>query len=137
MDLYPRGPEADTPGSYPANPCSGDPARWPRPAAGTQGSGQEEGRGYSVNEAAPPTDPPTPRGPNRRQRRLSDHVLIAFHFACDQGDLETADQLIAILERIVLRPAGAGHRVRRTEVEPLVAAHERLWTLRHPEAGDQ
>jgi hypothetical protein len=27
-------------------------------------------------------------------RRLSNWVLIAFHFACDDGDLEAAEQLI-------------------------------------------
>jgi hypothetical protein len=30
-------------------------------------------------------------------RRLSDWVLITFHFACDEGGLEAAEQLIAIL----------------------------------------
>jgi hypothetical protein len=95
------------------------------------------GQGASMNDADTPADPPTPRGPNRKQRRLSDHVLIAFHFACDQGDLETADQLIAILERLLRRPPPAGHSERRTEPGPLVAALERLWTLRHPEPRDQ
>jgi len=72
----------------------------------------------------------------QRRRRLSDYVLIAFHSACDQGDFDVATRLLGILERIVLRPSSLEHSVRRTEVEPLVAAHERLWTLLHPEAGD-
>jgi hypothetical protein len=89
-----------------------------------------------MNDADAPADPPPP-GPTRKQRRLSDHIVIAFHFACDQGDLEAADCLLGILERMVARPSPAGHSVRRTDVEPLVAAHERLWHLRHPEADDQ
>ena len=75
------------------------------------------------------------RRPNRR-RRLSDMVLIAFHFACDQGDLETADQLLAVLEFMLRRPPPAGHPERRVNANPLVAAHERLWLLRHPEARE-
>ena len=80
--------------------------------------------------------PPQP-GPTRKQRRLSDHILIAFHSACDQGDFEVADCLLGILERMVRRPSPAGHSARRTDVEPLVAAHERLWHLRHLEARDR
>jgi hypothetical protein len=72
----------------------------------------------------------------RRRRRLSDHVMIAFHFACDHGDLEAAKQLIAILEHMLRRPPPAGHPERRINSQPLVAAHERLWSLRHPEARD-
>jgi hypothetical protein len=52
------------------------------------------------------------------------------------ADIEVAGRLLGILERMVLRPSPAGHFVRRTDVEAVVAAHERLWTLRHPEAGD-
>ena len=80
-------------------------------------------------------DRPSPRAPGRK-RRLSDHILIAFHSACDQGDLEAADRLLAILECVLRRLPPAGHPERRTDARPLVAAHERLWTLRHPEAGD-
>ena len=44
------------------------------------------------------------RGRNARpqnHRRLSNWVLIAFHLACDQRDLEVADQPIAILEHVL------------------------------------
>jgi len=34
----------------------------------------------------------------RRRRRLSDKIMIAFHSACDQGDIEGAYRLIAIVE---------------------------------------
>jgi hypothetical protein len=66
-------------------------------------------------------------------RRLSDKILIAFHFACDQRDFEVADRLLSILEGITpgTRLMSAP-RYRRRAHETLVAAHERLWQLRHP-----
>jgi len=36
--------------------------------------------------------------PARYTRRLSDHVLIAFHHACDQGDIEVARCRLDVLE---------------------------------------
>jgi hypothetical protein len=89
-----------------------------------------------VNDAAASADAPAPRGVNRKQRRLSDHILIAFHSACDQSDFEAADHVVGILEQMVLRPSPFGMTGRRSDIPPLVAALERLWTLRHPEAGD-
>jgi hypothetical protein len=44
----------------------------------------------------------------QNHRRLSNWVLIAFHVACDQCDLEVADQPIAILEQVLRRPQAAG-----------------------------
>jgi hypothetical protein len=101
-----------------------------------EGRGQEEGHGCTVTDADALSDRP-PRGPNRKQRRLSDHILIAFHFACDQRDLEVADRLLGILERLILRPPPDGRLERRADLPTLVAALERLWTLRHPEAREQ
>jgi hypothetical protein len=78
-------------------------------------------------------DKMAPRMP-RRGRRLSDHILIAFHQACDQGDLEVAGLLLKVLEMMIAAPRlphPGGDR--RRETETLVAAHERLWQLRHPE----
>lgn len=74
-------------------------------------------------------------GPPRHSRRLSDKVLIAFHHACDIGDFETADDLLRILGRILSRPVTPPESNRRRSLESLVAAHERLWHLRHPDAG--
>ena len=34
------------------------------------------------------------------RRRLSDKILIAFHHACDQADLEVAEQLLSMLDTI-------------------------------------
>lgn len=72
---------------------------------------------------------------SRYTRRLSDKVLIAFHQACDQGDLEVAEQLLKVLELMVMRRPSTPDINRRRNIESLVAAHERLWLLRHPEAG--
>ncbi|MCX7374266.1 MAG: hypothetical protein NTW56_17845 [Alphaproteobacteria bacterium] len=69
--------------------------------------------------------------PQRHSRRLSDKVLIAFHHACDQADLEVADQLLRTLEMMLTRRATNPDANRRRNIETLVAAHERLWHLRH------
>lgn len=68
----------------------------------------------------------------RPTRRLSDKLLSAFHQACDQMDLDVAEQILRILEGIVTRRPPPPDARRRRSVETLVAAHERLWLLRHP-----
>jgi hypothetical protein len=69
----------------------------------------------------------------RYSRRLSDKILIAFHHACDQGDYEIGEQLLHILETMLTRRTVPPDANRRKSIESLVAAHERLWHLRHPE----
>jgi hypothetical protein len=77
-----------------------------------------------------------PRKERHFRRRLSDEIFVAFHHACDQGDIEIASSLLDVLEFMALRPtAGPGGRERRTQ-ESLVAAYERLWQLQHPKAWD-
>src|SRR5437660_3852051 len=68
----------------------------------------------------------------RYSRRLSDKILIAFHHACDQADFEVAEQLLHILEMMLTRRPLTPDGTRRRNMESLVAAHERLWHLRHP-----
>jgi hypothetical protein len=63
-------------------------------------------------------------------RRLSDKILLAFHQACDQGDIEVADRLLSVLAEVVSRRSGAGGYP--TEGEVLIGAYERLWHLRRP-----
>lgn len=70
---------------------------------------------------------------SRYSRRLSDKILIAFHHACDQDDYEIAEQLLVILENMLTRRSPNSDANRRKSIESLVAAHERLWHLRHPE----
>lgn len=72
----------------------------------------------------------------RHTRRLSDKILIAFHHACDQADYEVADDLLRILETMLTRRASSPDSNRRRNIESLVAAHERLWMLKHPEARE-
>jgi hypothetical protein len=73
-------------------------------------------------------------GPPRQGRRLSDKILVAFHQACDQGDFEVAEQLLRVLEMMLTRRTVSPDANRRRNIETLVAAHERLWHLRHPDA---
>lgn len=68
----------------------------------------------------------------RYSRRLSDKILLAFHHACDQGDFEVAEELLRVLENMLARPSASPDGNRRRTIESLVAAHERLWHLRHP-----
>jgi len=72
----------------------------------------------------------------RHTRRLSDKILIAFHHACDQGDYEVAEELLRILEMMLTRRPVSPDANRRKNMESLVAAHERLWLLRHPDNRD-
>lgn len=74
----------------------------------------------------------TPSGLPRHTRRLSDKVLVAFHHACDTADLEIAEHLLNILEIMLTRRPTHADGNRRRSIEGLVAAHERLWHLRHP-----
>lgn len=84
---------------------------------------------------APPDDTlrgGAPNGLPRHTRRLSDKVLVAFHHACDTSDLEIAEHLLNILEIMLTRRPTYADGNRRRSIEGLVAAHERLWHLRHP-----
>lgn len=91
----------------------------------------DEERDQSARDAAR-----GPSGPPRHTRRLSDKILIAFHHACDQGDFEVAEELLRILEMMLTRRPVAPDVNRRKNMESLVAAHERLWLLRHPDATE-
>jgi hypothetical protein len=75
-------------------------------------------------------------GPPRHTRRLSDKILIAFHHACDQADFEVAEQLLHVLEMMLTRRQLTPDGTRRRNMESLVAAHERLWYLRHPHTAE-
>lgn len=70
----------------------------------------------------------------RTGRRLSDKILVAFHHACDAQDLTVAEQLLKTLESMLTRRGVPAEQNRRKSLETLVAAHERLWHLRHRES---
>jgi hypothetical protein len=72
-------------------------------------------------------------GAVRHGRRLSDKILVAFHHACDAQDLVVAEQLLKTLESMLTRRGVPAEQNRRRALESLVAAHERLWHLRHRE----
>jgi hypothetical protein len=72
----------------------------------------------------------------RYTRRLSDKILIAFHHACDQGDLEVGQQLLHVLEMMLARRPLTPDGNRRRNMEGLVAAHQRLWHLHHPSSEE-
>ncbi len=100
--------------------------------AGQMGAGQmgrSDGAGQ-IGEArgAAPAAP-------RYSRRLSDKILIAFHQACDQADFDIAESLLHLLEVMLRRRPLVVDTNRRRTMESLVAAHERLWYLRHPGHG--
>jgi len=78
-----------------------------------------------------------PSGPRRAGRGLSDRILVAFHHACDLRDFEIAEQLLRTLELLVTRRPPEPDADRRRGLENLVAAHERLWQLRHADASHQ
>jgi len=84
---------------------------------------------YSLTDELP-RDPAASVTP-RYSRRLSDKILIAFHHACDQADFDIADQLLQVLESMLTRRPVSPDGNRRRSMESLVAAHERLWHLRH------
>jgi hypothetical protein len=72
----------------------------------------------------------------RYTRRLSDKILIAFHHACDQADIEVAGHLLDLLEFMIMRTPSLPIGTDRRAKESLVAAHERLWQIRPPELRD-
>ncbi|MBR0649242.1 hypothetical protein GXW78_06185 [Roseomonas terrae] len=70
-----------------------------------------------------------------RTRRLSDKILLAFAQACDQGNLDAAAALLQVAEDVIITGRSVQpDRERRQTLQSLVAAHERLWSLHHPEA---
>ena len=93
-------------------------------------------RGGRMSQADVRDDPRThPRKQIHRRRRLSDDILIAFHLACDQGDLEVAALLVNVLEKLALRETSRPNDARRSNLEILVAALSRLWELRNDDDG--
>ena len=73
------------------------------------------------------TKPPRPRS----TRRLSNELLTIYHYACDEGDLEVAKRLLAVVERIASRAKIPVDGTERRLRSSLVASPERLWMLRH------
>jgi hypothetical protein len=97
-------------------------------------SPDRSGGGEAPATTAVTNPPPDTAAPEPRYtRRLSDKILVAFHHACDQWEIEAAGRLLGILDFMIKRtpnlPTGRDRRAK----ESLVAAHERLWHIRHPD----
>ena len=67
----------------------------------------------------------------RREKSVSDTIMIAFHAACDLRDFEIAKRLLEIFENAILAASVTPGFDRRRALGVLVAGHERLWHLRH------
>jgi hypothetical protein len=84
------------------------------------------------------SDPPADTMVNNKRRphrSLAWHLFNTFHQACDQGDLEVAELLLAVLAMVVADRLHQPTAPDRRSTEILVAAYERLWNLRHPNAA--
>ena len=68
------------------------------------------------------------------RRRLSDRVADVFHEACLGGDLETAEQLLAVMQDMQDRRAH-GRSDRRSGDEELERAREELATRKAARAA--
>jgi hypothetical protein len=75
----------------------------------------------------------SPIGEAGRTRRLSNKILIAYRRSCEQGDYDIAKRLLCVLE-MVLAPPVTGDQKTWHDMDAMVAAYERLWHLRHPDA---
>jgi hypothetical protein len=81
-----------------------------------------------------PTREPSPslygiRVSVRRQRRLSDKVLVAFHTACDEGAVEIAGLLLKQMVQLIHRPPLLPTGLDRRRTEGLAGPAERLANL--------
>jgi hypothetical protein len=85
------------------------------------------------NIPEPDEQPPAPIEAQRQKRRLSDKILSAFHQACDHEDIVVAWELLYLLDATAMQWTGDAIGQQRRRRDTLVAAHERLWVLRHPE----
>ena len=97
--------------------------------SGTFGS---YGLGSDDVDPAPRVESPV----RRHSRRLEDKLLVAFHHACDTSDLEVAEHVLRVLEMMLARRPIQTDGSRRRNMESLVAAHERMWHIRHRDAAD-
>jgi hypothetical protein len=77
----------------------------------------------SPSAAVPPAEYPN-------GMRVADKVLTAFNHACAVGDLEAADELLAVLEKVTERRVRRFGGDRRRETFTLFHAREHLAWLR-------
>ena len=66
----------------------------------------------------------------RYNRSLFNKIMLGFHQACDQNDIEVARALLGVLERVASSTVARPQDDRRRNQQSCVAAHERLWQIR-------
>jgi hypothetical protein len=66
-----------------------------------------------------------------KTKSLSDHVIIAFHRACDHSDLGLAKGLLDIVDSMQGWAPVYDEPRSQHDMEILVGAHQRLWNLRN------
>jgi hypothetical protein len=67
----------------------------------------------------------------RREKNMTDAIMIAFHSACDLKDLPIAWRLLQTLENALSLNKTDPSFDHRRALAVLVAGHERLWNLRN------
>lgn len=72
--------------------------------------------------------------PGRYSRRLSDMIGSAFDQACEEGDLITASELLAILELVLLKTPPRDEQ-RDDVVSALYECQARLFNLKYERNG--
>ncbi|GBR04759.1 hypothetical protein [Acetobacter oeni] len=63
-------------------------------------------------------------------RKLSLRLLAAVHYACDIGELELAGKLLSLTEEAIACRHDVRIFSRRSIIDDVVSAYERLWKLR-------
>jgi len=97
----------------------------------------DTGSSYPIADLGSPPgldDPSlTTTGGRRNRRAVTDEIMIAFHYACDLKDFDVAKRLLITFETALNAQAQSPGPRRQRLLDILVAAHERLWTLKHSE----
>ena len=65
-------------------------------------------------------------------RRLTDKIILCVHAACDQDNTSVAMELLIILDNFIKNHTYSDVEKRKIAYST-VAAHERIWALRHEE----
>jgi hypothetical protein len=67
---------------------------------------------------------------DNEKRRLADKVIAAVNQACDQNELEIAQQLVSALELILSRQGGKESEEKRQELSDIIQAFNRTIGLK-------
>jgi hypothetical protein len=85
----------------------------------------------AANSHPPSSGTSAANEPGQAPRRLvANDIAGAFTFACDNGELDVAGRLLAVLENLLLHRAALPQAARRREHQALEALRNRLEILR-------